>query len=62
MSRELVMETLKVLPQDFEMSEFLEALYERISAMQGIINVQLGNEMPIEDVIEEFSNESSNNW
>lgn len=61
MSRELIMETLKVLPEDFEMSDFIEALYERVHAVQGILDVENGNEKPIEDVIKEFSDESINN-
>lgn len=61
MSRELIMETLKVLPEDFEMSDFIEALYERIHAVQGILDVENGNEKPIEDVIKEFSDESIHN-
>lgn len=61
MSRELVLETLKVLPQDFEMSEFIEALYERVHVMQGIMDVESKNEILIDDVIKEFSDESTNN-
>lgn len=61
MSRELIMETLKVLPPDFEMEDFLEALFERMNATQGIIDMENGNERPIEEVIEEFISEGNNN-
>ena len=58
MSRELIMETLSVLPKDFKMADFLEALYERIHALQGVIDIENGNERSIDDVIMEFSNEN----
>ncbi len=61
MSRELIMETLNVLPKDFTMADFIEALYERVHAVQGIIDAENGKERPIEDIIKEFSNESTNN-
>ena len=55
MSRELIMETLAVLPEDFRMADFIEALYERVHALQGVIDIENGNERPVEDVIKEFS-------
>jgi len=61
MSRELIMETLEVLPKNFKMEEFIEALYERIHAVQGILDADNGKERPIEDVIKELNNESSIN-
>ncbi len=61
MSRELIMETLNVLPKDFTMTDFIETLYERTHALQGIIDVENKNERSVEDVIKEFSNESTNN-
>ena len=61
MSRELIMETLSILPQDFQMEEFIEALYERVHALKGILDVENGKERPIEDVIKEFSDECKNN-
>ena len=60
MSRELIMETLEVLPENFEMADFIEALYERIHALQGIKDIENGNERLLEDVIKEFGNESTN--
>lgn len=44
MSRELIMQTLSVLPEDFKMEDFIEALYERVHALQGIIDMENGNE------------------
>ncbi len=61
MSRELILETLSILPEDFKMADFIEALYERVHALQGIIDIENGNERPIEDVIKEFNDESNNN-
>lgn len=61
MSRELILETLEVLPENFEMADFIEALYERIHAIQGIKDMEKGNEHLLEDVIKEFRNESANN-
>lgn len=57
MGREIIMETLSVLPKDFKMSEFLEALYERVHAYQGIKDVENGNETDIDDIIKEYDNE-----
>ena len=61
MSRELIMETLEVLPENFEMADLIEALYERIHALQGIKDIENGKERLLEDVIKEFRNESTNN-
>ncbi len=61
MSRELIMETLNVLPKDFTMADFIEALYERVHSIQGIIEAENGKERPIEDVLKEFGDESTNN-
>lgn len=58
MSRELILETLDILPQDFKMEDFLEALYERVHALQGIMDAENGKERPLEDVIKEFKNEN----
>ena len=55
------METLSVLPKDFKMSEFLEALYERIHAYQGIKDVENGNESDIDDIIKEYNDEGQIN-
>ena len=62
MSRELIMETLAVLPEDFKMEDFIVALYERVHALQGIMDAENGNEMDLEDVIKEFDNENKTNW
>ena len=58
MSRELILETLDILPQDFKMEDFLEALYERVHALQGIMDAENGKERPLEDVIKEFKDEN----
>ena len=61
MSRELIMETLEVLPENFKMSDFIEALYERIVAIQGIENINSGKEIPLEEAIKRLCDESINN-
>lgn len=42
------METLEILPENFEMADFIEALYERIHAIQGIKDIENGNERLLE--------------
>lgn len=61
MNRELIMETLNILPYDFKMDEFITALYERVHSLQGIFDAENGKERPLEDVIKEYENESFNN-